>query len=255
MKIKGILLDIDGVLYVGDKVIEGAIETINILRKKYIIRFITNTTTKTKDQLYQKLVSMGFQIKKNEIFSALDAVKSFLEKEKAGAFFLVKEEVKGEFKKFEELPVKYVVVADARENFTYKNMNTAFRLLIEGASLIAAAKNRYFKDSDGKLSLDAGAFVTGLEYSSGKQAKILGKPDKEFFLSAVKSMKLLPEQVAVVGDDIESDVEGGMNAGLYGILVKTGKFREEDLKKGIKPDLIIDSIKDLPTALENINKT
>ena len=132
-------------------------------------------------------------------------------------------------------------------------MTRAFRYLIEGAELIACAKNRYFKDKDGKLSLDAGPFVVALEYASGKKAILVGKPNKEFFLKAVKSMNLSPEEVAVVGDDIETDVKGGMDVGLFGILVKTGKFKKDDLKKGIKPDLIIDSIKDLPKALERLS--
>ena len=253
MKIKGLLLDIDGVLYVGDKVIDGAIEAVKKIREKYKVRFITNTTTKTRSQVYEKLKKMGFEIEEEEIFSALTATKEFLKERNAGAFLLLTENAKKEFEDLKDLPVKYVVVGDARENITYDNMNIAFRYLIEGAELVACAKNRYFKDKDGKLSLDAGPFVVALEYASGKKAILVGKPNKEFFLKAVKSMNLSPEEVAVVGDDIEADVKGGMDAGLFGILVKTGKFKEEDLKKGIKPDLIIDSIKDLPKALESLS--
>ena len=253
MKIKGLLLDIDGVLYVGDKVIGGAIEAVKKLREKYKVRFITNTTTKTRRQVYEKLKKMGFELEEEEIFSALTATKEFLKEKNAGAYLLLTENAKKEFEDLKDLPIKYVVVGDARENITYENMNRAFRYLIEGAELIACAKNRYFKDKDGKLSLDAGPFVVALEYASGKKAILVGKPNKEFFLKAVKSMNLSPEEVAVVGDDIETDVKGGMDAGLFGILVKTGKFKEEDLKKGIKPDLIIDSIKDLPKALERLS--
>ncbi len=253
MKIKGLLLDIDGVLYVGDKVIGGAIEAVKKLREKYKVRFITNTTTKTRRQVYEKLKKMGFELEEEEIFSALTATKEFLKEKNAGAYLLLTENAKKEFEDLKYLPIKYVVVGDARENITYENMTRAFRYLIEGAELIACAKNRYFKDKDGKLSLDAGPFVVALEYASGKKAILVGKPNKEFFLKAVKSMNLSPEEVAVVGDDIEADVKGGMDAGLFGILVKTGKFKEEDLKKGIKPDLIIDSIKDLPKALEGLS--
>ncbi len=248
-KIKGILLDIDGVLYVGDRVIDGAIEAVKELRKRYELRFITNTTTKTREIIHRKLTLMGFDIKKEEIFSALDATKEFLKEKNAGAYLLLTDIAKKEFEEFKGLPVRYVVVGDARENINYYSMNTAFRYLVEGAELIAAAKNKYFMDKDNKLSLDAGPFVVALEFASGKKAILIGKPNREFFLKAVKSMHLEPEEVAVVGDDIEADVKGGMDAGLFGILVKTGKFKEDDLKSGIKPHLIVNSIKELPSVL------
>ncbi len=249
-KIKGLLLDLDGVLYIIDKPLEGAQETLKKLKKKFKVRFITNTTTKPRRLVYEKLVKMGFDVSEEEIFSALEATKHFLKKENAGAFLLLTDIAKEDFKDIPEKPVKYVVVGDARDNFSYQNMNTAFKYLMEGAELIAAAKNKYFRDKDGKLSLDCGAYITGLEFATGKKAKLIGKPNKDFFLLAVKSMGLKPEEVAVVGDDIESDVKGGMDAGLKGILVKTGKFTPEDLKKGIKPDLIIENINNL---LEYIN--
>ncbi len=248
-KIKGFLLDIDGVLYVGNEPIQGAVETIRILKNRYKVAFITNTTTKTKKMIADKLVKMGFEIDENEIFSALEAVKQFLMSKKEGAFLLLKEEVKSEFKEIPSHPVKYVVVGDARENFSYENMNKAFRYLFHGAELIAAAKNKYFKDTDGDLSLDCGAYVVGLEFATDKEARLIGKPNKEFFHLAVKRLGLKPEEVAVIGDDIESDVQGAIDAGLKGILVKTGKFTDKDLEKGIQPDLIIDSIEDLKDYL------
>ncbi len=244
-KIKGLLLDLDGVLYIIDKPIEGAQDTLKKLKKRFKVRFITNTTTKPKKLIYEKLKNMGFDVEENEIFSALEATKQFLKEESAGAFLILTDIAKKDFKDIPKEPVKYVVVGDARDNFTYENMNKAFRYLMDGAELIAAAKNKYFRDKDGKLSLDCGAYVVGLEFATGKKAKLIGKPNKDFFLLAVKSMGLNPEEVAVIGDDIESDVKGGMDAGLKGILVKTGKFTPEDLNKGIEPDLIIENINEL----------
>ncbi len=249
-KIKGFLLDIDGVLYVGNEVIEGAIETVEFLKKNYKVAFITNTTTKTKKMIADKLTKMGFDIKENEIFSALEAVKQFLISEKKGAFLLLKNEVMSEFKNIPTSPIEYVVIGDARENFTYENMNKAFRYLFHGAELIAAAKNKYFKDIDGDLSLDCGAYVVGLEYATNKEARLIGKPNKEFFHLAVKKLGLNKEEVAVIGDDIESDVQGAIDAGLKGILVKTGKFTPQDLQREFQPDLVIDSIKDLLNYLK-----
>jgi len=244
-KIKGLLLDLDGVLYVIDTPIEGAGGTLKKLKERFKIRFITNTTTKPRKVVYRKLKEMGFDVEEDEIFSALEATKQFLKEKNAGAFMILTDLALEDMKDIRREPVEYVVVGDARDNFTYRNMNKAFRYLIEGAELIAAAKNKYFRDKDGKLSLDCGAFITGLEFATGKKAKLIGKPNKDFFLMAVKSMGLKPEEVAVVGDDIESDVKGGMDAGLKGILVKTGKFTPDDLRKGIKPDLVIEDINHL----------
>ncbi len=247
-RIKGLLLDIDGVLYVGDEPIPGAVETLKELREKFQVRFITNTTRKPKSKVVEKLRAMGFEVYEDEVFTALAATADFLRRRKAKAYFLLTDEAMEEVGDLIGEPPDYVVVGDAHTNFTYESLNRAFRYLMEGAGLITAAKNRYFKDKDGKLSLDAGPFVKAFEFASGKRAKVIGKPSGEFFLSAVRSMGLLPEECAVVGDDIEADVLGGMRAGLYGILVRTGKFREEDLKKG-KPDLVIESVVDLPEVL------
>ncbi len=246
--IRGLLLDLDGVLYVGEKPIPGAVEALTKLRSRFQIRFITNTTRKPKRKVVEKLRSMGFEVYEEEVFTALGATAEFLRRKKARGYFLLTDEAMEEVRDLAGEPPDYVVVGDAYKNFTYDRLNKAFRYLMEGADLITAAKNRYFKDGDGKLSLDAGPFVKALEFASGKRAKVLGKPSREFFLSAVRSMDLLPEECAVVGDDIEADVLGGMKAGLYGVLVKTGKFRKEDLKKG-KPDLVIESVAVLPDVL------
>ncbi|WP_456402826.1 TIGR01458 family HAD-type hydrolase [Persephonella sp.] len=244
-EIKGLLLDIDGVLYVGDEPIKGSQETLNKLREKYKVMFITNTTTKPKSKVYKKLINMGFHLKEDEIFSALEATKQYLREKKGGVFPLLTDESMVEFREFIYEPVKYVVIGDARDNFNYKNLNKAFRFIINGAEIIAAAKNKYFRDKDQVLSLDCGPFVNALEYATGKKAVIVGKPSENFFNLAVSKMKLNKEEVAVVGDDIEADVKGAIDAGLKGILVKTGKFIPSDLEKDIKPDLVVDSINDL----------
>ncbi len=240
--VKGLLLDLDGVLYIVDKPVEGAQVTLRKLREKFKIMFITNTTTKPKKVVFEKLIEMGFEVEENEIFSALEATKQFIKKNGGGAYLLLTDLAKKDFEDIPSKPVSYVVIGDARENFNYDSLNRAFRYIMDGAQIVAAARNKYFMDRDGKLSLDCGPFVVGLEFATGKKAVIIGKPSKDFFLLAVSKMGLKPEEVAVVGDDIEADVKGGMDAGLKGILVKTGKFTQSDLEKGIEPDLVIDSI-------------
>jgi HAD superfamily hydrolase (TIGR01458 family) len=128
-------------------------------------------------------------------------------------------------------------------------MNAAFRALNNGAELIAAAKNRYFKDQDGVLSMDAGGFIAALEFATGKEVKIIGKPSETFFHLAVDSMGLEPDEVLMVGDDIEADIKGAQDAGLKAALVKTGKFQPSDLKRGIVPDFVLEDVNGLNLIL------
>ncbi len=254
MQIKGLLIDIGGVLYVGEKPISGAIDTINLLRKTLSLRFLTNTTRKPPKAVLKKMENMGFSIKEEELFTALKALRDFIEEKNKKAIAILTDEAMEYLKPLltSGKEAKFVVIGDAGENFNYKRLNLAFRALINKASLIAAAKNRYFKDEDGELSMDAGGFVKALEYAAETEAKILGKPSKDFFEIAVKSMNLKKDEVLMIGDDIENDIQGALNAGIKAVLVKSGKFRESDLKKGITPTAIIEDITHLPKILKDI---
>jgi HAD superfamily hydrolase (TIGR01458 family) len=120
---------------------------------------------------------------------------------------------------------------------------------MDGAALIALQKNRYWETAGG-LSLDAGPFVAALEYAIGRQAEVVGKPSPAFFELALGELRLPAERAAMVGDDVEADVGGAMEAGLAGILVRTGKYREDLVKEsGIEPTATVDSVADVPELL------
>jgi HAD superfamily hydrolase (TIGR01458 family) len=128
-------------------------------------------------------------------------------------------------------------------------LNEVFNGLMQGAKLIAIHKNRFWQTEHG-LQMDIGGFIEGLEYASGSKAMIIGKPSAEFFQIALDDMGLKPEEAAIIGDDIDVDVGGGQQVGLMGILVKTGKYRQSYAESSpVTPDLIIDSIKNLPGLL------
>jgi HAD superfamily hydrolase (TIGR01458 family) len=139
-----------------------------------------------------------------------------------------------------------VLVGDLGEGFTYERLNAAFRCLVDGAELVALQKNRFWRRSDG-LALDAGPFVAALEYASGKTATVVGKPEGSFFRVALEDMGLETDEVAMVGDDTESDVAGARRMGIKGIQVKTGKYRPGD-ERGA--DLAVESFAQLPEALK-----
>ncbi|HEC29352.1 MAG TPA: TIGR01458 family HAD-type hydrolase [Gammaproteobacteria bacterium] len=246
--ISGILLDLSGVLYVGDQPLEGTIDSLIRLKKTGIpIRYVTNTTRKPAAAIIRQLVNMGFSVNQEELFTAPMAAHSYLQSHRLSPYMLIHKNLREEFTDLACKPHNAVLIGDAEDDFTYRNMNSAFRLLIDGAPLIAMGKNRYFRESDG-LSIDAGAFVEALEYSTGAKAIITGKPDQEFFMAAVDSMKTRPEETLMIGDDVDADVDGALNAGLQGILVQTGKYQQGDEERLINDTAI--TLTDFNTATE-----
>ena len=142
-----------------------------------------------------------------------------------------------------------VIVGDLGDRWDYEVLNRAFRRLMDGAALIALQKNRYWETAKG-LSLDAGPFVSALEYATGLEAEVMGKPSAAFFELALGELGVSADHAAMVGDDVEADVAGAMDAGLAGILVTTGKYREDLVREsGIEPTAVADSIADVPRLL------
>jgi len=228
--IRGVLLDLAGVVYEGDHVLPGAIDAVARLHEAGLpLRFVTNTTTKTKKALLARLSGLGLEITGEELFTPGQAARAWLDAHDASPVLLVHPNLEVEFQGTAGRTNDAVIVGDAGKAFTYETMNHAFRALVGGADLVALAKNRTFKADDGKLSLDAGAFVAALEYASGKEATVLGKPSADFFESALASMDCTPEDGVMVGDDAEADVAGSLSAGLgAALLVRTGKHRDGD---------------------------
>ena len=141
-------------------------------------------------------------------------------------------------------------MGDLGEAWTFSLLNQAFRHLMDGAELLAIQRNRYWH-MDGGLSLDAGPFIAALEYGSGKTATLVGKPSPAFFTAAARDLGLPHDRIAVVGDDLESDVAGARNAGMIGIAVRTGKYRPQDEEKAQEAaDLVGDSIAETPSLLD-----
>ncbi len=245
----GILFDIDGVLFVGNRMITGADAVLAHVRQKRIpCRFVTNTTTQTRDAISKKLQAMGLDIQSREIISTPSAALMYLkQKGHRTCHLVVADEVECEFESFPRSDANpdAVVIGDIGSAWNYELLNRVFGMLMNGAELIALHKNKFWQVEDG-LRMDIGVFVSGLEYATGKQATIIGKPSPAFFDLAVAQLALPASQVVMIGDDIDSDVGGAQQAGLKGILVRTGKYRVEYAAASpIRPDIVIDSIADL----------
>lgn len=246
--IDGVLLDLSGVLYVGEEPLPGAAQALHRLQQSGLaLRYVTNTTRSPSARIAQQLQHLGLSVTAEELYSAPMAAKSYLRRHGLQPHLLVHPNLVSEFDDLPAAQEEAVLVGDAGEAFTYAQLNEAFRKLMEGATLIAMGRNRYFQEAQG-LSLDAGPFVTLLEYAAGVEALILGKPAVDFFHAACASLGTEPSRTVMIGDDVEADVNGATRAGLRGILVRTGKYRSGDEQQLEHVDALV--LPDLSAAVD-----
>jgi HAD superfamily hydrolase (TIGR01458 family) len=247
--IKGLLLDLDGVFYVDNDPLPGAIETIQFLQTHRLpCCYLTNTTTQSRQTLHQKLLALGLSIPLSELISAPYAAVLYLRQLGSPICFLVlNEDVKSDFAEFTQSDQKpdVVVIGDIGDRWNYALLNQIFGFVMQGAQLIALHKNKYWQGKEG-LRLDIGAFITGLEYATGTSATVIGKPAPAFFMMALSALGRNASEVVMVGDDIESDIDGAQQMGIAGLLVRTGKYRPALVERSaIQPCYSLDTIADL----------
>ncbi len=250
------LLDLDGTLYAGGAAVPGAPETLQGLRRAGIpFRLVTNTTSRSRAMLLERLRGYGFHVEAAEIFSATLAGVAIAREagHRTLAPFLPQPaltDLEG-FRLVGGVTGRRgrpdaVLLGDLGEGWTYAVLQEAFEYVMGGAELIALSRDRYWQRGD-TLALDAGPFVRALEYATGAEAHVAGKPSPAFYAGALASLGLsVSRRSVMVGDDLWSDVDGAQRAGLRGWLVRTGKFREGTLRdSGITPDLILPSVASL----------
>lgn len=248
--IKGFFIDIDGVLILEKQPIPGARDAIDFLKREEIpFMLLTNTTRRSRSSLYTNLQRMGFPITMDQIYSAPFAASLWLKSKGVSSIHLY---LRGDaYREFSEFRIttnkpEYIVIGDVGEDLTYDNLNQAFRLIMGGAKMLALQKNRYWQRGDG-LAIDAGGIVAALEYATRKRAYVIGKPSLNFFQHAIRQMGLPPENIAMIGDDMEADIKGAARAGMQTIAVQTGKFQKKKLPRKSKlPHYLLSSIADLP---------
>ena len=249
-KARGFLIDLDGTVLEAGKLIPGVPEALAWLRAQGLpYRFVTNTTSKPRQDIIDKLRQAGLEVAPEELFTAPIVGRDFLlSGGLTRCFALIKSSLQVDLEGVElvEESPQAVLVGDIGDELTYPKLNRAFRFLLDGAAFIALAQNRYFRGEDG-LCLDVGSIVAALEYASNRKSTLVGKPAAAFFATAGKSLGVPAESIAVIGDDLESDALGGKAAGGVGLLVRTGKFRPEQLEKSsAQPDAVLDSLAALP---------
>ena len=252
--LRALLLDLDGVLYVEDEPIAGAVEAVGALRRAGLaLRFVTNTTARSRRRTLERLERLGFDVAERELVTpARLAVRHCTERGYTRVALVMNDEVKEDFDQLEEVEggADAVIIGDLGDAMGYEVLNRAFRLVMDGAELIALQKNRYWLTPDG-LSLDVGPFVAAIEYASRQQAFVVGKPARPFFELVLRDLGVEPSEATMVGDDVETDIGGALAAGLAGVLVRTGKYRPDAVEgAGVKPTATVDSIADVPDLLQ-----
>ncbi len=251
--IKGIIFDIDGVLEFQGKVYPGAVETVDVLRERGIqLRFLTNSTLKSRESCAARLKKAGFQISPEEVITASYATAVYLkELNPRSCWVMLEREGLDEFRNLvqDTEDPEYIVVGDNRSKFDFEHLNQALRLLLKGKRLIGM-QSELLDTSMGEMELNVGSWVGMLERASGVQATYIGKPNPFVFELTLRSMDLDKSQVVMVGDRVQTDVKGAKNNGICSVLLRSGEFRESDLDGSLQPDFIFDSIRDIFSLFE-----
>ncbi len=248
--LRGVLFDLDGVVYHGEEPVAGAAAAVRALQKRRVPHlFVTNTTSRPRAALVGKLQMFGIETSAEHVLTPAVAAAAWLRAQPPGpAALFLRTAARIEFQGIERARenARYVVVGDLGSEWTYEVLNKAFRYLHADpeAVLVALGMTRYWMAPEG-VSLDVAPFVVALEHATGRKAVVLGKPAGGFFHAAVDRLGLEPAQVLMIGDDINSDVGGAQRAGLKGALVKTGKFQPGDLNGTVTPDLVLNSLANL----------
>ncbi|XP_029978550.1 phospholysine phosphohistidine inorganic pyrophosphate phosphatase [Sphaeramia orbicularis] len=254
--LKGVILDMCGVLYdsgEGDGVaIPGSVEAVKRLKASNLqLRFCTNETQASREKFVAKLQRLGFDISVCEVFSPAPAAVSVLKHRGLRPHLLVHDGLLPEFDGVDKTNPNCVIIGDAAENFSYQNLNDAFRVLIglEKPVLFSLGQGRYYKETDG-LKLDVGVYMKALEYACDLEAEVIGKPSAAFFNSVLSDMGIQPQEALMIGDDLVNDVGGAQRCGMKGVQVRTGKYRPSDEKH---PTVTADgTVDDLARAVDTI---
>lgn len=251
--IKGVIFDVDGVLVYQGRVMDGAVETLEALRGRgAVLRFLTNSTLKSRSSCAMKLQARGFAIDPEEVITASYATAVFLDSLKPrSCWLMVDGEGREEFAQFvldSENP-EYLVIGDNRSAFDFDHLNHALRLLLRGAKLIGM-QAELLDGSMGPVELNVGSWVGMLERASGVPATYVGKPSRFVFDLALAGMGLAPGEVIMVGDKLCSDIVGARDAGIRSVLLQTGEYNSRDLDGPVQPDFVADSIRQVIEILD-----
>jgi HAD superfamily hydrolase (TIGR01458 family) len=251
--VRGVVLDMEGVLHVDWEPIPGAAHAVRRLREGGLeLGILTNTTGKTRHLLSDRLGELGIDVPPDRIVTAASAAADHLRNEHPGkrVYALVEGAVNEDLDGIDLVDrpdrADVVLLGGPDDSWTYGALNGVFRALRGGVPLVAMQRNRWWPTAGGP-SLDAGMFVAGLEYAAGVEAKVIGKPSPAIYRRACSLLAVRPGEAMMVGDDLESDLPPAREIGMHTCLVRTGKGSSFTGSPDV--DLDLASLADLPDAL------
>ncbi|MGV0793968.1 HAD-IIA family hydrolase [Mycolicibacterium sp. XJ1819] len=270
MAIGGVLFDIDGVLVTSWKPIAGAADTLRTLTDRQIAcSYLTNTTTRTRAQIADLLTDAGMPVRADEIITAAVLTAEYVrnhypdarcflvnngriaEEDMPGVDFVYSSDSSGP--RTPETP-DVVLLGGAGPEYSHTTLSWVYDWMAQGVPVVAMHRSTAWTTTDG-LRIDTGMYLTGMEAASGRKATAVGKPAPEGFLAAANRLGVDPDEMYMVGDDLTNDVLPGQVVGMTGVLVRTGKFRQDTLDRwaadefAMQPNHVVESVADLPALL------
>jgi len=245
------------VLHVSGQAIPGAAEAVARLHGDgHALRFVTNNSTRPRAKLVDELRALGIELDEDELQTTPRAAARELAGKRVLALVMAAIVPDLEGMELVGHDADAVLLGGCDETtepnqvFSYMNLAGAFAELMSGADFYCLHRNRWWQTSRGPM-LDAGAFVAGLEYATGVEATVLGKPSPSYFAAALDALAAEPELTWMVTDDLESDVRGAQVFGMRTALVRTGKFRPDALEgSDVVPEVVLSSVAQFPDWLE-----
>ena len=270
MAVGGVLFDIDGVLVTSWQPIAGAAEAVRALAESQIAcSYLTNTTTRTRAQIADALGQAGMAVRADEVITSAVLTADFVRSRYPDArCFLVNsgdiaEDLAGidivgstQFSgpKTPDTP-DVILLGGAGPEYSHLTLSWVYDWMARGVPVVAMHRSTSWTTTDG-LRIDTGLYLIGMEEASGRKATAVGKPAPAGFLAAAARLGVDAEQMYMIGDDLNNDVLAAQVVGMTGVLVRTGKFRQDTLDRwaadefAMQPNHVIDSVADLPALLE-----
>ncbi|WP_040792845.1 HAD-IIA family hydrolase [Nocardia paucivorans] len=251
----GVLYDIDGVLVRSWQEIPGAAEAVRRISEDGLRRaFLTNTTSRTRAEIAERLCAAGIEVAPDEIVTAARLTVEYLRRTHPDArvWVLNHGDIAVDLAELRlvDTDPEVVVLGGAGEEFTHRALSRVVELMLDGVPVVAMQGGLTWATADG-LRIDTGAYLPGLRAAGHAEITVVGKPSETGFRTCAAMMDLAPENVVMIGDDLHSDVLAAQAVGMVGVLVRTGKFHPAVLASArpVHPDHIIDSVADLPALL------
>jgi HAD superfamily hydrolase (TIGR01450 family) len=264
MPVGPVVFDIDGVLVTSWRAIPGAVETLRVLADRRIAcSYLTNTTTLTRVQISSALSDAGMNVRPDEVITAAVLTADYVRAHYPGARCLLINngditadmpglDIVGDAANAAKPDV--ILLGGAGPEYNHRTLSRVYEWMASGVPVVAMHRSTAW-ETDGGLLIDTGMYLIGMEQASGRTVTAVGKPAPAGFQAAAARLGVDPDETYMVGDDLNNDVLPAQVVGMTGVLVRTGKFRQETLDRwaadefAMQPNHIIDSVAGLPALL------